>query len=247
MFKNFYENFYVNSKVPRKTEAMKQALRLEAIRDLMRRDDEPDKKTLVAGCGAGEDTSVVARRVFAFDLAFSAIKIAKQNFPKNIYLVADAAYLPFIDNSFDCIVCSEVIEHIPDSQKMLSEFNRILKPRGELIITTPNWISLWGLFRKLGELLLGRPLTAKGQPVDNWYTPNRLQNQLKVYFRIISERGIWYYPPCGRGSYAISDFITLPVFRFLLPLERFLSKAIPSIAGHILAVRCVKNAAGFNK
>ncbi len=51
--------------------------------------------------------------------------------------------LPFPDNSFDMIWCSEVIEHLDDPKFSASEFNRVLRPHGEMVFTTPNsycWI-----------------------------------------------------------------------------------------------------------
>jgi SAM-dependent methyltransferase len=41
------------------------------------------------------------------------------------------------DSSFDCVVCSEVIEHVTDVDGLLSEIHRLLKPGGRAVITTP--------------------------------------------------------------------------------------------------------------
>ena len=46
--------------------------------------------------------------------------------------------LPFKDASFDLIWCSEVIEHLHQPKQAISEFRRILKPGGKMILTTPN-------------------------------------------------------------------------------------------------------------
>ena len=67
--------------------------------------------------------------------------------------------LPFPDAAFDLIWCSEVIEHLHNVPHALQEFRRVLKPQGNLIITTPN--SYFWLMRSLQ--LLG-------------FTPSRLQN-----------------------------------------------------------------------
>jgi SAM-dependent methyltransferase len=45
--------------------------------------------------------------------------------------------------SFDCILCSEVLEHIPDDAKAISELRRVLKPAGVLIITVPFQKRFW--------------------------------------------------------------------------------------------------------
>jgi len=47
-------------------------------------------------------------------------------------------YLPFKNETFDAITCLEGIEHIHDAFKMIHEFYRILRPEGQLAISTPN-------------------------------------------------------------------------------------------------------------
>lgn len=51
--------------------------------------------------------------------------------------VGDALQLPFADASFDRIICSEVLEHIPDHRAALQEIIRVLKPGGHLAISVP--------------------------------------------------------------------------------------------------------------
>lgn len=67
-------------------------------------------------------------------------------------LVVDAnARLPFPDNEFDLLWCSEVIEHLLDPAFTIQEFKRVLKPGGKLVMTTPNqdfWV--FRLIQKLG-------------------------------------------------------------------------------------------------
>jgi SAM-dependent methyltransferase len=54
-----------------------------------------------------------------------------------IDLVCDIVSIPEPDGSFDAILCSEVLEHVPDPSKVLDEFARLLKPGGTLILTAP--------------------------------------------------------------------------------------------------------------
>ncbi len=53
-----------------------------------------------------------------------------------------AARLPFEGDSFDYLLCSEAIEHLPDQLAMLRECARVLRPRAKLFLTTPNLLSL---------------------------------------------------------------------------------------------------------
>lgn len=54
-----------------------------------------------------------------------------------IDLIGDITAIPEPDAAFDAILCSEVLEHIPDPTKALDEFARLLKPSGKLILTAP--------------------------------------------------------------------------------------------------------------
>ena len=49
----------------------------------------------------------------------------------------------FPDNSFDCVTLFDVLEHVPDPTKVLSEINRILKPNGLLVVNYPDFNSFW--------------------------------------------------------------------------------------------------------
>jgi SAM-dependent methyltransferase len=59
----------------------------------------------------------------------------------NVDVFGTALDLPFKDEYFDTVVSFEVLEHVTDSRRMLTEIRRVLKPGGALILTTP---FLWG-------------------------------------------------------------------------------------------------------
>lgn len=52
-------------------------------------------------------------------------------------IVSDVTNIPVLDKSFDNIMCLEVLEHIPYPEKAISEFSRIIKPGGTLLLTAP--------------------------------------------------------------------------------------------------------------
>ena len=56
-----------------------------------------------------------------------------------IDLVSDITDMPVPDASFDAILCSEVLEHVPEPTHALDEFARLLKPGGTLLVLTPDW------------------------------------------------------------------------------------------------------------
>ena len=54
-----------------------------------------------------------------------------------IDIVSDITSIPVINGSFDCVLCTEVLEHVPYPDKAIAEFSRVLKSRGLLILTAP--------------------------------------------------------------------------------------------------------------
>lgn len=65
--------------------------------------------------------------------------------------------LPFPDNVFDAVICSQVIEHIPDSPQVFHEMTRVLRPGGTLILGTPDYARrLWWVLEWIyGRILPG--------------------------------------------------------------------------------------------
>ncbi|MEY2462281.1 MAG: hypothetical protein QOH64_419 [Acidimicrobiaceae bacterium] len=53
----------------------------------------------------------------------------------------DGTRLPFADGTFDRIIASEVLEHIPDDSLAMAELSRVLRPGGTIAVTVPAWLS----------------------------------------------------------------------------------------------------------
>jgi SAM-dependent methyltransferase len=107
------------------------------------------------GCGSGRASRVLAangKRVTGVDISLAALERAKGGLP-GVTLVACALDqgLPFVDGSFDALLCCEVIEHLVDVGRALEEMNRVLRPGGLLFLSTP----FHGLLKNLALVLLG--------------------------------------------------------------------------------------------
>jgi SAM-dependent methyltransferase len=57
--------------------------------------------------------------------------------PGNAILQMDITNIPFLDNHFDVIYCSHVLEHVPEDRKAMREFHRVLNPSGWAILQVP--------------------------------------------------------------------------------------------------------------
>jgi len=86
------------------------------------------------------------------DIAPSAIELANRipHSPDLEFVVSDGRALPFENSAFDVVVCSEILEHVPDLDGALAELSRVLSPRGILYATMPNSLrDVWPPFRPL--------------------------------------------------------------------------------------------------
>ena len=99
-------------------------------------------RALDLGCGDGSFTPVLAEAgasAAGVDVAAAAIERAARRHPGlDFRLVPFDGALPFEDGTWDLIWASEVIEHVADTARWLSEVRRVLAPSGRLLLTTPS-------------------------------------------------------------------------------------------------------------
>lgn len=115
--------------------------RIEAIVNLA----GGNKRVLDIGCYDATISQLIAQNhneVYGIDISAEAVKIANQKRIKAYCLDIENEELPFDNIFFDVIVASEVIEHIFDLDSFFNRINRVLKPDGYLILTTPNLATL---------------------------------------------------------------------------------------------------------
>jgi SAM-dependent methyltransferase len=116
---------------------------------------------LDAGCGEGFYPMIFSKlyncRVCAIDSDEKILEKAKIWIKENgniDFKLGDLCKLEYPNNYFDKIVCSEVLEHIPDDTVAARELYRVLKSGGTLAVTVPNknYPFLWDPFNKIREL-----------------------------------------------------------------------------------------------
>ncbi len=115
---------------------------------------QPGDRVLDLGCGGGRHAFEAARRggvVTAVDLSLGELKdvrgMTAQMVAEGELATAgidavngDALLLPFADGTFDRIIASEVMEHIPDDAGAAAELARVLRPLGTMAVTVPSWL-----------------------------------------------------------------------------------------------------------
>ena len=132
------------------------------------------------GCGAGRHAFESLRRggrIVALDYSYDELVDVKNTFGAMLDsgeigpdasgqpVRGDALRLPFADDTFDRIIASEVLEHIPDDEGAITELTRVLKPGGSMAVTVPAWLA-----EKLCWKLS-----------DEYYAPKAVGGHVRIY------------------------------------------------------------------
>jgi ubiquinone/menaquinone biosynthesis C-methylase UbiE len=100
------------------------------------------RSVLDIGSGAGQILGQLVRFVpkdacvVGCDISHQMLVRARKRLRsvRPLYVTADMTQLPFADESFDCVTCGYVLEHLQDPKPGLVEFHRVLKPGGKLLM-----------------------------------------------------------------------------------------------------------------
>lgn len=99
------------------------------------------KSILDAGCGEGFtlaklQQNKIAQHLEGIDISRDAIRLGKSMYPSISFKLGSIYKLPYKDNSFDLVLCCEVLEHLEDPHKALQELIRVSKKY--CLLTVPN-------------------------------------------------------------------------------------------------------------
>lgn len=189
---------------------------------------------LDVGSSTGIIDSILAKsfkKVTGTDIDKKAVSFAKKEFgrkSKNLsFKVEDAMKLSFKKNTFDVVICTQVYEHVPNSQKLFDEIHRVLKNDGVCYLAALN--RLWPLEPHYNLLFLSwlpksladiyiKIMRNKNEyyehPLDYW----QLRNMLKKFSiedytaKILNNPTRYGYP---KSSKLVSLFS--PILKYLTP------------------------------
>jgi len=145
----------------------------------------PDRQdnVLEVGCGAGNMLEQIpAGQLHGIDLSTFLLKKSQSRLAQRRarLVLADAEHLPFASGQFGRLVCTEVLEHVPDPCQVVSEMARVATADAVLVISVPNerWIS-WakGVIRTLG---LSRWLLHGGSK-DTYNSPDKMTDEWHLH------------------------------------------------------------------
>jgi SAM-dependent methyltransferase len=101
----------------------------------------PGERVLDLGCGTGRFVAALrdaGADPVGVELAETALQRARANVPgADLRLVEPDGSLPLEHGSVDLVWCSEVLEHVADTEHVLLEIRRVLRPGGRLLVTVP--------------------------------------------------------------------------------------------------------------
>jgi len=183
------------------------------------------------GCGTG----LFIRRflkyggnVTGIDISSGMIKRATQIFPTEQFLVGNAEYLPFADDTFDSISSLLAFSYLTKPEKTLDDCLRILKPGGRVAVCTLGknvfTSSLPAIFT-IGEKMRIRRVGV-GKFTEHYYTAQEMQELFEAagYTDISIFR-------CSFAHFTLSD----PLFSIAKRVEPFIEEKIPYLAYNLIA------------
>lgn len=161
-------------------------------------------------------------------------------------IAGDAERLPFPSDTFDGIICTEVLEHIFNKQKALHEIARVLKPGGEVFLTTPSrtavglWHALFWLPRRFHRLLRGKGWTVhETGPYDAPVNARALRRMFRRAGLHVRELTAAVYLPHESYFQFLPDAATAAVLRVGATIERCSGGRCAWLGLHLRAA-CVK-------
>lgn len=179
------------------------------------------KQILEVGCGLGGFCILLAGKganPVGLDISSSAINEAKaltkqcklQN--QIDFVIGDAQFLPFKDQSNGIVICSETLEHVANYEQVFCELARVTEKSGNLFLTVPNLLSTL-FFEYLVLLSIGQPQYAKNflsvekEHIFHLFKIKKLLNRDDLEVIEIRSTDFLHLPPTIRKALKIGKYL----------------------------------------
>lgn len=143
------------------------------------------------GCGRGHFGLLLksmGKSYVGVDMSES-VKICKERGLEAYSADVEKEKLPFETNSFDMVLCLEVIEHFNNTEFLLSEIRRVIKNKGFLIISTPNvFMPSWRIRELIFRNNKVRELITGSNRINEDYKHSKLFNRTEL-IKILNSSG----------------------------------------------------------
>lgn len=136
---------------------------------------------LDAGCGTGLNLANLPAGSVGLDINPRNLALIRARLPEHIAAEGDIESMPFADATFETVVCTEVLEHLPDPECAVTEIRRVLRPGGLLLGSVPARSAIWRL-RFLSSTC------PRDEPFHNEYNPREVRGLLRGF----DVRRVWY-------------------------------------------------------
>ncbi len=137
-FKSLYDTYWQNRLLTKAVKSDQSPNEiLESIEPLLSK----GKRLLDIGCGDGSIMEIAIDRyeeIHGCDISLNALSEAKEMGMLSLCADLNEGYVPYKDDSFECVTALEFLEHMINPLRILAEIKRVLKPSGRLVLTTPN-------------------------------------------------------------------------------------------------------------
>lgn len=194
-------NYYQNGKVSsaRDSAFFQQVILADYFKLLKKNYDLKKWHILEFGVGHGKNLPQMSKyfgKITAVDVTKVALLETKRYEYKNVKVkLLEGEKLPFPSNTFDLVVATEVLEHVPDLSVTSKELKRIIKNRSFILVSTPVYLNLRGISKRIMESILGEgtwePARAHPGGYERLLTPGKIKSYFKD-FKIIETRGADY-------------------------------------------------------
>ncbi len=170
------------------------------------------------GCGSGVFTDLLQRHgcdCTGLDLSPKLIEIARAKFPAVEFVEGDVEQLPFADASFDVVLLSGLVHHLPDPARCAAEVFRVLRRGGRFVAFDPNRMNpfMWAYRDRSSPFYSSVGVTENERPV--------LAREIAAVFRTTGFRVDTEYLSDLRYRYVASSRV-----RWLLPVYNAIDSAL---------------------